>query len=124
LKQSDAVLLSLPVAVSSGRYVAVIRDTQRTCALFDLIRECAERKRPLSLRTVSPYVLMMNTRARAACCSITENSNRALEQIQKGIERIEDFFLAKSSAKSLWKAAVKSLPAGLERPHSQQQPFR
>ena len=74
-------------------YVGVIRDTQRNLRAFDLIRECAEEENDrLSLEQFRPYVLMMNTRARGCMLLDNREFDRALEQIQKGIERIEDFF--------------------------------
>ncbi|MBV9864217.1 MAG: UvrB/UvrC motif-containing protein [Abitibacteriaceae bacterium] len=75
-----------------GDYLDVIRDTDHNLRIFDLIREYAvEESDRLSLEQFRPYVLMMNTRARA-CLSLDERDfDRALDQIADGIERIEDF---------------------------------
>lgn len=73
-------------------YLDVIRDTEHNLRLFDLIREYAvEDSDRLSLEQFRPYVLMMNTRARA-CLSLDERDfDRALDQINDGVGRIEDF---------------------------------
>lgn len=75
-----------------GDYLNVIRDTDRNLRVFDLMRDHAvEDSERLSLEQFRPYVILMNTRARA-CLSLEERDfDRALKQIAGGIERIEDF---------------------------------
>ncbi|HEX8833964.1 MAG TPA: UvrB/UvrC motif-containing protein [Abditibacteriaceae bacterium] len=76
-----------------GDYFGVIRDTQRNLRAFDLIRDHAvEENDRMSLEQFRPYVLMMNTRARA-CISLEERDfDLALDQIEAGVERITEFF--------------------------------
>jgi len=75
-----------------GDYLDVLRDTEHNLQLFDMVREFAvEKNDRMSLEQFRPYVLMMNTRARA-CLSLEERDfDRALSQISDGVERIEDF---------------------------------
>lgn len=76
-----------------GEYLGVIRDTQRNLRVFDFINECAEEESDrMSLEQFRPYVLMMNTRARACLLLEEREFDRALEEIEDGIERIENFF--------------------------------
>lgn len=75
-----------------GDFINVIRDTKHNLNLFDFLREHAEDPSDRStLEQFRPYVMMMNTRARA-CLSIEERDfDRALSQISRGIEKIEEF---------------------------------
>lgn len=77
-----------------GEYPDVIRDTQRNLRAFDFIREWAATDEDRSsCEQFRPYVLMMNTRAQA-CRDLEEQQfDSALQEIEIGIERIEDFFL-------------------------------
>jgi UvrB/uvrC motif len=76
-----------------GDYTGVVRDTARNVRVFNLIREyAAEESDRMSLEQFRPYVMMMSTRARA-CISLEEKDfDRALQQIEQGVESIEDFF--------------------------------
>jgi hypothetical protein len=75
-----------------GDYDLVIRDTERNLTAFDFMRDHAEEESDrFSLEQFRPYVLMMNTRAQA-CLHLEENEFReALDLIDDGIERIEEF---------------------------------
>ena len=75
-----------------GDYDLVIRDTERNLRAFDFIRENAEEDSDrFSLEQFRPYVLMMNTRAQA-CLQLEDNEfTLALDLIDDGIERIEEF---------------------------------
>ncbi|HEX8464361.1 MAG TPA: UvrB/UvrC motif-containing protein [Abditibacterium sp.] len=76
-----------------GDYWNVIRDTERNISAFDLIRDFAEEDSDrMSLEQFRPYVLMMNSRARACIALEEKNYDRALELIDGGIEAITDFF--------------------------------
>lgn len=76
-----------------GDYAGVIRDTQRNLQAFDLVREHAEDDNErTSLEQFRPYVLMMNTRAKACLLLEDQEFDRALDKIESGIERIRDFF--------------------------------
>jgi hypothetical protein len=74
-------------------YTGVVRDTARNVRAFNLIREyAAEESDRMSLEQFRPYVMMMSTRARA-CISLEEKDfDRALQQIEHGVESIEEFF--------------------------------
>lgn len=75
-----------------GDYDLVIRDTERNLRAFDFMREHAEEESDrFSLEQFRPYVLMMNTRAQA-CLHLEQNEfTIALDLIDDGIERIEEF---------------------------------
>jgi hypothetical protein len=75
-----------------GDYWNVIRDTDHNLQLLDLVREYAiEEGDRMSLEQFRPYVIMMNTRARACLALEDRTFDRALEIIDDGIEQIEDF---------------------------------
>ena len=75
-----------------GDYLNVIRDTKHNLRIFDMVRAHAEDPSDrTAMEQYRPYVLMMNTRARA-CLSIEERDfDRALAQIETGISQIEEF---------------------------------
>ncbi len=76
-----------------GDYAGVIRDTQRNLNAFDLVRDHAEDdSERTSLEQFRPYVLMMNTRAKACLLLEDQEFDHALDTIEAGIERIRDFF--------------------------------
>ncbi len=76
-----------------GDYAGVIRDTQRNLNSFDLVRDHAEDDNErTSLEQFRPYVLMMNTRAKACLLLEDQEFDRALDKIEAGIGRIRDFF--------------------------------
>jgi hypothetical protein len=78
-----------------GEYADVIRDTQRNLRVFDFIRQWAATEDDrMSCEPFRPYVLMMNTRALACRFLEDQKFDAALEEIEIGIEKIEDFFLA------------------------------
>lgn len=72
-------------------YRNVIRDTDRHLRVSDLMRDYAvDESDRMALEQFRPYVILMNTRARA-CLSLEDRDfDRALSQIDSGIERIED----------------------------------
>lgn len=73
----------------------VIRDTQRNLDLFSFIAEHAEREElGWSFQQFRPYVLMMNTRAKASIFLNEGKFASAIEQIEKGREGIREFFEA------------------------------
>lgn len=75
-------------------YNEVIRDTERNLRVFDFLREHAEHDDDrLTLDQFRPYVLMMNTRAKACLALESQEFDHALGQIDDGVLRIEDFFL-------------------------------
>ncbi len=77
-----------------GEYGDVIRDTDRNLRAFDFIREWAVTEEDRSsCEQFRPYVLMMNTRALACRFLEDQRFDAALEEIEIGVEKIEEFFL-------------------------------
>jgi hypothetical protein len=75
-------------------YDEVIRDTDRNLRVFDFLRDHAESEDDrATLDQFRPYVLMMNTRAKACLALEAQDFDQALNQIDEGVMRIEDFFL-------------------------------
>lgn len=74
-------------------FAAVIRDTQRNLDLFDFVAEHAEREAEAqSMEQFRPYVLMMNTRARASIDLEREDYAGAIRQIERGRGKIVELF--------------------------------
>ena len=74
-------------------YDAVIRDTQRNLDLFAFVTEHVERdEMSMAFQQFRPYVLMMNTRAKAAQELDNDNYGAAIRFIEKGREAILDFY--------------------------------
>jgi Nuclease subunit of the excinuclease complex len=74
-------------------YQSVIRDTQRNLDMFDFVAKHAEREElAASVEQFTPYVLMMNTRARASIEIEREDFAAAIEKIERGMERIRAFY--------------------------------
>ena len=74
-------------------YEGVIRDTQRNLDLFTFVEEHSNREDLVwSFQQFRPYVLMMNTRARASLLLGDGKFNDAIREIEKGRERIVEFY--------------------------------
>jgi len=74
-------------------YDAVIRDTQRNLDLFAFVTEHVERdEMSMAFQQFRPYVLMMNTRAKAAQELDNDNYGAAIRFIEKGREMILEFY--------------------------------
>lgn len=74
-------------------YDAVIRDTQRNLDLFSFVAEHVERdEMSMAFQQFRPYVLMMNTRAKAAQELDNDNYGAAIRFIEKGRDSILDFY--------------------------------
>ncbi len=72
---------------------AVARDTQHNLDLFDLVKKyAAEETDKLSLEHFRPYVIMMQTRARAAALLHKRCYDDALQEANEGLGRIRTFF--------------------------------
>lgn len=83
-------------------FPAVIRDTQRNLDLFNFVSEHAEGEElAQSLEQFRPYVIMMNTRARASIELEREDYSAALRQIERGRERIVELFTENSTPEML-----------------------
>ena len=74
-------------------FPAVIRDTQRNLDLFDFVAEHTDRDDlEWSFQQFRPYVLMMNTRAKASILLSDGRFAAAMEEIENGRDSIQDFF--------------------------------
>src|SRR3954467_11021974 len=93
-------------------FPGVIRDTQRNLDLFSFVTEHTDREElSWTMQQFRPYVLMMNTRAKASILLAQGKFADAMVQIQYGRDAIADFF-QRSSAPEL--AAKSSEIAFLE----------
>ena len=74
-------------------FSGVIRDTQRNLDLFAFVAEHTERDDlAWSFQQFRPYVLMMNTRAKASVLLGAGKFGDAITEIERGRDAIEDFF--------------------------------
>ncbi|HEX4083774.1 MAG TPA: UvrB/UvrC motif-containing protein [Chthoniobacteraceae bacterium] len=74
-------------------FQGVIRDTQRNIDLFNFVNQHANGDEfAHSLEQFRPYVLMMNTRARASIELERKDYGAALRQIERGRQKIVDLF--------------------------------
>lgn len=74
-------------------YVRAERDTARNLRAFDLMKKYAERQDDaLSQEKYRPYVIMMNTRAKAFICADNGNFIGAIDAIEDAIEKITNFY--------------------------------
>ncbi len=74
-------------------YVRAERDTARNLRAFDLMKRYAERQDDaLSQEKYRPYVIMMNSRAKAFICVDNGNFIGAINVIENAIERIIAFY--------------------------------
>jgi hypothetical protein len=75
-------------------FPGVIRDTQRNIELFNFVNQHAGTEDfANSLEQFRPYVLMMNTRARASIELERADFAAALRQIERGREKIAELFI-------------------------------
>jgi len=73
-----------------GDYARAERDTSRNLRLFDFVKQHAvEEKLVEEFEQYRPYVMMMNTRAKVLGALKTKNVNRAVDEINQGIDRLE-----------------------------------
>ncbi|MCE9610663.1 MAG: UvrB/UvrC motif-containing protein [Chthoniobacter sp.] len=74
-------------------YQGVIRDTQRNLDMFAFVGEHAQPEElAASVLQFTPYVLMMNTRARASIELGREEFRAAAKKIEDGMEKIRAFY--------------------------------
>jgi hypothetical protein len=74
-------------------YAGVVRDTQRNLELFDFVVSHTDREEVAwSLQQFRPYVLMMNTRAKASIMLQQNKFAEAINEIEQGRDGIVDFF--------------------------------
>ena len=87
-------------------FPAVIRDTQRNLDLFEFVAAHTERDELVwSFQQFRPYVLMMNTRAKASILLGDGKFGEAMREIERGRDAIQEFFqqsgLPRAGAKEL-----------------------
>ncbi|MEP6698246.1 MAG: UvrB/UvrC motif-containing protein [Verrucomicrobiota bacterium] len=74
-------------------FTGVVRDTQRNLDLFAFVSDHAERDELIwSFQQFRPYVLMMNTRAKASILLGEGKFADAMHQIESGRDTIQEFF--------------------------------
>src|ERR1700719_3874357 len=74
-------------------FAGVVRDTQRNLDLFDFVAEHTDRDElAWTLQQFRPYVLMMNTRAKASIFLAQGKFPNAIAEIERGREAIVRFF--------------------------------
>jgi hypothetical protein len=76
-----------------NEFAGVVRDTQRNLDLFDFVTTHSGREElAWSLQQFRPYVLMMNTRAKASILLAAGKFTEAMREIERGRDAIIDFF--------------------------------
>jgi hypothetical protein len=76
-----------------NEYAGVIRDTQRNLDLFSFVEGHSERDEVIwNFQQFRPYVLMMNTRAKASIFLNEGKFAEAMREIEKGRDAIVEFF--------------------------------
>jgi len=74
-------------------FAGVVRDTQRNLDLFTFVTEHTDHEElSWSLQQFRPYVLMMNTRAKASILLGQNKFAEAVTEIERGRDAIADFF--------------------------------
>ena len=74
-------------------FAGVVRDTQRNLDLFTFVTEHTDRDElSWTLQQFRPYVLMMNTRAKASILLGQGKFAEAVAEIERGRDAIGDFF--------------------------------
>lgn len=75
-----------------GDFERVVRDTDRNLRCLDFMREYADDTGDkLALEQYRPYIVMMNTRARAHLSLSQQLRGQALDEVREGIRQIEVF---------------------------------
>ena len=87
-------------------YAGVVRDTQRNLDLFDFVVAHTDREEvSWNLQQFRPYVLMMNTRAKASIFLGQGKFPEAIAEIERGREAIVDFLQQSNFPELLSKSA-------------------
>ena len=74
-------------------FAGVVRDTQRNLDLFTFVTEHTDRDElSWSLQQFRPYVIMMNTRAKASILLAQGKFGEAMSEIERGRDAIAEFF--------------------------------
>jgi hypothetical protein len=75
-----------------NEFAGVVRDTQRNLDLFNFVAEHTDREElSWTMQQFRPYVLMMNTRAKASIFLAQGKFADAIAEIERGRESIVDF---------------------------------
>ena len=83
-------------------FTGVVRDTQRNLDLFSFVAEHSDREEVVqSFEQFRPYVLMMNTRAKASIDLEREDYDGAVRQIERGREKIRAVYAESGSAEAV-----------------------
>jgi hypothetical protein len=76
-----------------NEFAGVVRDTQRNLDLFNFVDQHTERDEVIwNFQQFRPYVLMMNTRAKASIFLSESKFQEAIREIERGRDAIVDFF--------------------------------
>ncbi len=74
-------------------YRGVVRDTERNLKAHNLVlRYAADERHKTAFARYIPYIIMMNTKAKALVSLEKKDYQKALKQTKLGMERIDDFF--------------------------------
>src|SRR5947207_9057328 len=88
-------------------FEGVVRDTQRNLDLFTFVSEHTDREEfSWSLQQFRPYVLMMNTRAKASIFLGQGKFSEAIGEIERGRDEITDFLLQSNFQELVSKSSV------------------
>ena len=75
-----------------GDWQSVIRDTKRNLDMFSFVaKHATDEESVWSVQQFRPYVLMMNTRAKANLAIERDDMDAAIALVEKGIAKIEKF---------------------------------
>jgi hypothetical protein len=104
LEDQDIVLLQNEAIQYYHRYLSlfqlrdfsnVVRDTERNLEMIDFIGEhCSDEESKWGVEQYRPYIIMMNTRAKASQELQEAKTGEAVRLIELGQERIERFYRA------------------------------
>jgi len=90
-----------------GDYKAAERDTARNLRMFDFVkRYAAEEKYFEEFEQYRPYVMMMNTRAKVLGALKSKKVHQAVNEINQGINKIENVYERSEDFNSLPKSEV------------------
>jgi hypothetical protein len=85
-----------------GDYAAVVRDTQRNLDMFGFVDQHADTEELAeSVVQYTPYVLMMNTRARATIELDRDDFAAAIREVEEGMVRIRQFYEAEEMMEAM-----------------------
>jgi tetratricopeptide (TPR) repeat protein len=105
-------------------YEAVIRDTQRNLDVLDLCAQYADEEGDqLALEVHRPYIVMMNTRAKALYSMQNGQFLTALAHVERGLMTIREFFKKFADAKAFNHSAEAIILKALRREIRKQLPI-